>query len=67
MPTYEYECQGCAHTFEVFQNINEPRKKKCPECKKLKLKRLFGVPSIKFIGSGFYVNDYPKEPKVKED
>ncbi len=33
--------------------------KKCPECKKLKLKRLIGAGSgVIFKGAGFYCNDY---------
>ena len=43
MPTYDYECDHCGHTFELFQGINEPHKKKCPVCKKMKLRRLFGT------------------------
>ena len=43
MPTYDYECDGCGHAFELFQAINEPVKRKCPECKKQKLRRLFGT------------------------
>ena len=33
MPTYDYECDACGHTFELFQAITEGVKKKCPECK----------------------------------
>jgi len=59
MPTYDYECDACSHTFEVFQGINEPVKKKCPECGKNKLRRLFGGgAAIMFKGSGFYQTDY---------
>ena len=59
MPTYDYECDACGHAFELFQGINDPLKKKCPECKKLKLRRLFGTgAAIVFKGSGFYETDY---------
>lgn len=62
MPTYDYECDACGHTFELFQGINDPLKKKCPECKKLKLRRLFGTgAAIVFKGSGFYETDYRSE------
>ena len=54
MPTYDYECDHCGHTFELFQGINEPHKKKCPVCKKMKLRRLFGTgAALLFKGSGF--------------
>lgn len=59
MPTYDYECEACGHTLEIFQGINDPVKKKCPECGKNKLKRLFGTgAAIVFKGSGFYQTDY---------
>lgn len=59
MPTYDYECDACGHEMELFQGINDPVKKKCPECGKLKLKRLFGTgAAIVFKGSGFYQTDY---------
>jgi putative FmdB family regulatory protein len=59
MPTYDYECDACGHTFDVFQSINEAKKRKCPECGKPKLRRLFGAGSaIVFKGSGFYQTDY---------
>lgn len=59
MPTYDYECDGCGHEFELFQSIVDPVKRKCPECKKLKLRRLFGTgAAVVFKGSGFYETDY---------
>ncbi len=62
MPTYDYECEACGHAMEVFQGINDPMLKKCPECKKAKLKRLFGTgAAIVFKGSGFYQTDYRSE------
>jgi putative FmdB family regulatory protein len=62
MPTYDYECEACGHAYEVFQNISEEPLKKCPECRKNKLKRLFGTGgAIVFKGSGFYQTDYRSE------
>ena len=59
MPTYDYHCDACEHEFEVFQSINDPKKRKCPECGKNKLRRLFGTGgAIVFKGSGFYQTDY---------
>jgi predicted nucleic acid-binding Zn ribbon protein len=47
---------------ELFQGINDPVKRKCPECGKLKLRRLFGSgAAIMFKGSGFYQTDYRSE------
>ena len=62
MPTYDYECEACGYKAEIFQGINDPVKKKCPECGKNKLKRLFGTgAAIVFKGSGFYQTDYRSE------
>ena len=59
MPTYDYECDACGHEMELFQGINDPVQKKCPECGKNKLRRLFGSgAAIVFKGSGFYQTDY---------
>jgi putative FmdB family regulatory protein len=58
MPTYEYECQRCKHTFEKFQGMTEPRLKTCPKCRG-KVKRLLGTGAgVIFKGSGFYQTDY---------
>lgn len=62
MPTYDYQCDACGHTYELFQGINDPVVKKCPECGKNKLRRLFGTgAAIVFKGSGFYQTDYRSE------
>jgi putative FmdB family regulatory protein len=66
MPTYDYECDACGHTFELFQTISEPVKRKCPECKKQKLRRLFGTgAAVMFKGSGFYQTDYRSDSYKK--
>lgn len=66
MPTYDYECQGCGHTLEIFQGINDPHARKCPECGKNRLKRQFGTGAgILFKGSGFYQTDYRSESYKK--
>ena len=62
MPTYDYECDACGHAFELFQNISDSVKKKCPSCKKMKLQRLLGGGAgFLFKGSGFYTTDYRSE------
>ena len=66
MPTYDYECDACEHAFELFQSITEPVKKKCPECGRRKLRRLFGTgAALLFKGSGFYQTDYRSESYKK--
>jgi len=66
MPTYDYECDACKHEFELFQKISDPVKRKCPECGKQKLRRLFGTGgALLFKGSGFYQTDYRSESYKK--
>ena len=66
MPTYDYECQACDHHFEKFQSITARSIRKCPECGKLKVRRLIGTGAgIIFKGSGFYQTDYRSESYKK--
>ena len=59
MPTYQYECSACGHSFERFQSITDRSIRKCPECGRLKVHRLIGAGAgIIFKGSGFYQTDY---------
>src|SRR5436190_6441712 len=62
MPTYDYVCDACGHAFDEFQSFNDKPLKKCPKCKKSKLRRLIGTgAAIIFKGSGFYQTDYRSE------
>ena len=66
MPTYDYECDACGHEFELFQGINDAVKRKCPDCGKQKLRRLFGTGgAVVFKGSGFYETDYRSDSYKK--
>ena len=66
MPTYDYRCDHCGHELEIFQSITESAKRKCPECGKLKLKRVIGSGAgIIFKGSGFYETDYRSDSYKK--
>jgi putative FmdB family regulatory protein len=66
MPTYDYECEACGHTTEIFQRITEEPITTCPVCKKKKFKRLFGTgAAVVFKGSGFYQTDYRSESYKK--
>ena len=69
MPTYDYRCDACEHTLELFQSMTESPKRKCPRCGRLKLRRIIGAGAgILFKGSGFYQTDYRSESykKAKE-
>ncbi len=59
MPTYDYECRECGHRWELFQQMSANPKRKCPECGRLRARRLIGPGAgIIFKGSGFYQTDY---------
>lgn len=63
MPTYEYECTHCGHSFELFQKITDRPLETCPQCNQ-KVRRLIGRGvGIIFKGPGFYATDYRKKPK----
>ena len=66
MPTYDYECDACGHTFEEWQSFKDDPLTQCPACKKKKLRRLFGGgAAIIFKGSGFYETDYRRKESDK--
>ena len=67
MPTYDYLCEACGHTLELFQSMSEGPKRKCPECGKLKLKRLIGAGAGFLVkGSGYYQTDYRSDSYKKD-
>lgn len=69
MPTYEYECEKCRKTFEVFQSMKDAAFASCPQAQcrmkkwgKGKVRRLLGTGAgLIFKGSGFYITDYRSE------
>lgn len=66
MPTYDYVCRQCGHSFELFQSMSASIKRKCPECGERKLERLIGTGAgIIFKGSGFYETDYRSDSYKK--
>ena len=66
MPTYEYICSKCGHSFETMQSIKAKALTVCPKdlCPKKtwgkgKVKRAIGTGGgLIFKGSGFYITDY---------
>jgi putative FmdB family regulatory protein len=66
MPTYEYRCEKCNETFELFQSMKDNALQVCPQeqCRmeawgQGKVKRLLGTGAgLIFKGSGFYITDY---------
>ena len=65
MPTYEYTCRDCGHTFDIVQSMWDESLTMCPECGG-SLRKVFAPPAISFKGSGFYATDHGKKAKRSE-
>jgi putative FmdB family regulatory protein len=62
MPTYEYACRDCGHTFEIVRSMLDEPLTMCPECGG-SLRKVFAPPAISFKGSGFYSTDHGQKAK----
>jgi putative FmdB family regulatory protein len=60
MPLYEYQCDACAHRFEVIQKFSDPSVDVCPKCGG-QVKKLLSSPAIQFKGTGWYITDYARK------
>ena len=65
MPTYEYACRDCGHTFEIVQSMWDDPLTMCPECGG-NLRKVFAPPAISFKGTGFYATDHGKRSKTAD-
>lgn len=62
MPLYEYQCDVCAHRFEVIQKFSDAPIEVCPKCGGA-VRKLLSSPAIQFKGSGWYITDYARSGK----
>jgi putative FmdB family regulatory protein len=62
MPLYEYQCDACAHRFEVIQKFSDPPVETCVKCGGA-VRKLLSSPAIQFKGSGWYITDYARARK----
>lgn len=58
MPAYDMQCEGCGHSFEAQAPISVGPPKKCPECKKQKLRQVFKQPPA------FHAHLSPMHPRI---
>ena len=65
MPLYEYQCQSCAHRFELIQKFSDPPVETCPACGG-SVRKLLSSPAIQFKGSGWYITDYAQKAKTEK-
>ena len=60
MPLYKYQCEKCAHRFEVIQKFSDAPIDVCPKCGGGPVMKLLSSPAIQFKGTGWYITDYAK-------
>jgi putative FmdB family regulatory protein len=58
MPVYVYHCNHCGFQFEQQQKFSDNPLKKCPECGKNLLHKVYTPVGIIYKGSGFYSTDH---------
>ncbi|MGZ5296368.1 MAG: FmdB family zinc ribbon protein [Actinomycetota bacterium] len=66
MPTYEYRCRICGHTFDVVQAMSDESLTVCPVCGG-ELRKVFAPVAISFKGSGFYATDHGKKSRTSSE
>ena len=66
MPIYAYECGACGATHDFLQKMSEGRKRKCPSCGALRLRKLVTAAAFHLKGTGWYVTDFRDKDKKKE-
>ncbi len=68
MPVYEYKCDSCGKSFELFQKISDPEARKCIFCKG-RVRKQISMTTFHLKGGGWYVTDYggKKAPAVETE
>jgi putative FmdB family regulatory protein len=63
VPLYEYSCTHCGR-FETIRRFSDEPLTQCPKCQGA-VQKMLTAPAIRFKGSGWYVNDYARQPRDK--
>ncbi len=58
MPVYTYRCESCGIQFDRHQSFHDEPLKRCPECNKNSLRKVYTPAGIVFKGSGWYATDH---------
>jgi putative FmdB family regulatory protein len=66
MPIYAYECGACGVTHDFLQKMGEGRKRKCPSCGELRLRKLVTAAAFHLKGTGWYATDFRDKDKKKQ-
>ena len=64
VPTYDYHCDQCQRTYEVWQRISAAPLTTCQYCGG-QIRRLLSAAPFILKGGGWYVTDYPSESRKK--
>jgi putative FmdB family regulatory protein len=64
VPTYQYACTSCDHTFEQVQSFHDDPLTVCPACEG-RLRKVFNAVGVVFKGSGFYRTDSRADSSAK--
>jgi putative FmdB family regulatory protein len=56
VPTYQYSCKDCGHSFDMVQSFSDDSLTVCPVCEG-QLRKVYNAVGVVFKGSGFYRND----------
>ncbi len=60
MPTYEYQCQRCEASYDLYESFSAAARHRCRQCRRGMAQRVLHPPTIVFKGSGFYATDSRK-------
>ena len=67
MARYDFVCEHCGHSLVVMRLMKDRNKPLiCDKCGE-KMVRQIGCPGFKFVGKGFYENDYKKPKEMKKE
>jgi putative FmdB family regulatory protein len=65
MPIYTYRCENCGVQFDYTQKFTDEPLKRCPECEKDALRKVYTPVGVVFKGSGFYATDHRSPSGMK--
>ena len=54
MPIYAFGCENCDYKVDKLMKMSDKPPKKCPECGKMKLKKLISAGSFRITGGGVH-------------
>lgn len=65
MPIYEYRCESCGASFEVFQKFSDDPATTCQVCGLGPVTKVLHPVAVHFKGSGFYTTDYGRSSSFR--